>query len=138
MKEPAPDIDPLLAAQLARAASGERVEALLLLRGEARAELGAAGAGGVAGAATLGPATGSASTGAPTTGSAPGGAPRRGDPAPLPAFVRAALGGSAAATIEFRPFPALGAAYVAGPAALMRRLLAAPEIASATLPDASE
>ena len=123
MVEPAPDIDPLLAAQLARAAPGERVEALLLLRGAARSGLGAAGA---------------ATTATTTTGTTMGGASHHGASTPLPAFVRAVLGATAAAAIEFRPFPALGAAYVAGPAALMRRLLAAPEIASATLPDASE
>jgi hypothetical protein len=104
-----PDIDPLLTAQLARAATGGRVEALLLLRGEARASLAAA-------AASEHPAGTQA----------------------LPAFVRTALGPTAASSVDCRLFPALGAVYVAGPVEFMRRLLSAPEIASATLPDASE
>lgn len=108
MKHPAPDIDPLLAARLAAAAPGEQVEALLLLRGDARARLAAAGG-------DLG-------------GTSPD----------LPALVRAALGATAARAIAVRPFPALGALYVTGPAEFMRRLLGAPEIAAATLPDSSE
>ena len=109
MKTPPSDIDPLLAARLARAAPGERVEALLLLRGEARAGLAGAAAGGLGAAAP-----------------------------DLPAFVRAALGTTTATAVAARPFPGLGAIYVAGPVEFMRRLLAAPEIASATLPDMSE
>ncbi len=118
MKRPGSDIDPLLAAELARAAPGERVEALLLVRGDARASL----------------ADAQADFPRPTM-------PRPTMPRPavaFPAFVRAALGATAPAAVEIRPFPALGAVYVAGPVEFMRRLLAAPEIASATLPDASE
>lgn len=108
MKHAASSIDPLLAAKLARAAPGEQVEALLLLRGEARASLAAAGERAA------------------------------GAPAALPGFIRAALGSTATSAVDLRSFPALGAVYVAGPVEFMRRLLAAPEIASATLPDASE
>lgn len=120
MKRPDSDIDPLLAAELARAAPGERVEALLLVRGEARASLADAQA---------------------SLADAQAAFPRPTIPRPtfeLPAFVRAALGATAPGAVEIRPFPALGAVYVAGPVEFMRRLLAAPEIASATLPDASE
>jgi hypothetical protein len=109
MKHPAPDIDPLLAARLAAAAAGERVEALLLLRGEARASLASATAGDL------------------------------GATSPdLPALVRAALGTTAELAVAVRLFPALGALYVTGPVEFMRRLLGAPGIASATLPDSSE
>jgi len=118
MKHPASDIDPLLAAELARATPGARVEALLLLRGEARTSLAAA-------------ATGDRGTGALA-------GDRETPPPGLPAFVRAALGPTPTAAVDLRSFPALGAIYVAGPVEFMRRLLAAPEISSATLPDASE
>lgn len=128
MKHPGSDIDPLLAAEIARAAPGERIEALLLLRGEARASLAAAGAAGERSlAAPARNRTTESATGA-TAGAA----------AAVPAFVRAALGGTALSAVDLLPFPALGALYVAGPVEFMRRLLAAPEIASATRPDAQE
>lgn len=103
-----PDIDPALAAQLASARPGDRVEALILLKREAQARL-----------AAISP---------PSAAEASG----------IPEIVRAALRGTAPADVDVRVFDALGALYVAGPAELLRRLLSDADIVSATLPDRTE
>jgi hypothetical protein len=107
MAAPPPDIDPALAAQLAHARPGDRIEALILLKGEARARLG-----GFASSAAAAPE--------------------------MPEIVRAALGARAPAAVEVRVFGSLGALYVAGPAEVIRSLLADPDVVSATLPDRTE
>jgi hypothetical protein len=106
---PPPSIDPALASRLADAASGERIEALLLLSPAAATRLRIEHEGVAAG---------------------PSGR--------LPAIVEKALGAHDPAAIEARPFAALGALFVAGPAEVLRRLLTDPDIASATLPDHSQ
>jgi hypothetical protein len=100
---PGPDIDPALAARLDAARPGDTVEALVLVRGEARARL----ATGPAGAA-----------------------------ASLPEVVRRALGPTPPEAVRARVLPRLGALAVAGPAEFLRRLLADPDVVSATLPEA--
>lgn len=108
-----PDIDPALEARLASAGPDDRIEALLLLRPGA--------------ASRLRPAP-SSSTSVSESTSVP----------EFPEVMRKALGSLPPELMKVRVFASLGALFVAGPATLIRRLLADPDVASATLPDRSE
>jgi hypothetical protein len=99
-------IDPLLARAITSAAAEERIAALIQVRGAVREAL------------------------------AGHGAPSVSMPTELGRVARAQANGDAAPegwTVAL--FPELGALYVAAPAAALARLLADPDVASATLPD---